>query len=334
MTNVSIARGKAENNRRRGRRAQPEEQGQPWEIHNVIFAAMLSRPWCLVVAFGWLILGSSLAYAQESEWVCKVSPAEEENQGPKADCRASNGERSALPVVIVETPEQAAGASERERKSDEHEAADLQAQRDAAAGAQRAAATAERQEYPTLILASAGAFIAAAAFVYTILSNQRANKTAQDQVRAYISVSAVTMTERPSATPNLFVHCDNTGQTPATFVAVAAKVARLKEDDLPVAGVRDAYAYDAIGPVGAQRIGEYHFRGTEFGDELGAAIRSSDRSKVFVIYGVVRYGTIFGEIYESDFMFFLPANREGNSGKFRRAPNMLLRTYRRLKKGE
>lgn len=106
--------------------------------------------------------------AQEAQGVAKESPAIEKEKAKPADCGVPDAGSHGLPVTIVETPEQAANAAKREKQSDDHEAADLEAQVRAANAAEDSAATAKRQETPAwtqISLTIAGTIIAVLAFL-------------------------------------------------------------------------------------------------------------------------------------------------------------------------
>lgn len=95
------------------------------------------------------------------------------------------------PVTIVETPEQKERAEQSERASAEHEAADLEAQRSAADGAQRAAAAAERQEIPTMVLATIGTIVAAIALAFSIRTANRNDRTTRLLEGALVDLATI-----------------------------------------------------------------------------------------------------------------------------------------------
>jgi len=98
----------------------------------------------LIVAL-FMVLASDVR-AQEAKGVEIETPRPEEGVSGQAKAGNDDAWKSSLPVRIVDTPDQAAAAKDREEKSDKHEAADLDAQQRAAKAAELSAASAERQE--------------------------------------------------------------------------------------------------------------------------------------------------------------------------------------------
>ncbi len=74
-------------------------------------------------------------------------PVERQSNG-QAQAREREAERSPFPVRIVEDPDEAERAAEREQSAEEHDAHDLKAQQDAAGAAIRSADAAESQFWP------------------------------------------------------------------------------------------------------------------------------------------------------------------------------------------
>lgn len=179
---------------------------------------MLKRYWVIFAAFG---INLS-AHAQDSEWTPQERSPIEENQPTEVEGGVGHGWQ--FPVIIVENPEQAAHAQERERYSDEHEAADLDAQVRSANAAERSAATAERQEIPAWMqiwLAIASTVIAVIALAFSIISSVRSERLGQAQVRAYLSIENVLL-RRSEGVRQLSVGFTvrNSGQSPARSVEV------------------------------------------------------------------------------------------------------------------
>lgn len=105
--------------------------------------------WYVAVALGLALSGFSGAlWAQppELQGVPEQSPAVERENQRKAKSDKEYSDDFPFPVRVIERPDDAKHAREREQKSDDHEAADLQAQRDAARAAERAAKAGEGQE--------------------------------------------------------------------------------------------------------------------------------------------------------------------------------------------
>lgn len=181
-----------------------------------------------VVLFALFMVLATHVSAQEAKGVAKESPAVEKEQAKPADRGVPDAGSHGLPVTIVETPEQAANAAKREKQSDEHEAADLDAQRRAADAAERSAATAERQEIPAwtqIWLAIAGTIIAILAFFVSAWTSIQGLITTRAQLRAYVFVNDAFIKNLDGPGPAIVhVYLKNYGQTPAFDVTVAGAV--------------------------------------------------------------------------------------------------------------
>lgn len=94
-----------------------------------------------------------------------------------------------LPVTIVESPEQERENAGRDGKSDAHEAADLVAQQHAADGAQRAAGSAERQEWSNVLIGVTGLVTSSVAILLSLWTATRSERTGRRQLRAYVNLS-------------------------------------------------------------------------------------------------------------------------------------------------
>lgn len=116
-------------------------------------------------------------WAQDAQGVTPEGPAVQEQPNGSADGTRGYEWKSALPVTIVESPQDAEHARDREQKADEHEADDLDAQRRAASAAERSATTAEGQIIPTWIQATV-AIVGTAALLITIWFSIRATNAA------------------------------------------------------------------------------------------------------------------------------------------------------------
>ncbi|AZO68794.1 hypothetical protein [Mesorhizobium sp. M6A.T.Cr.TU.016.01.1.1] len=182
--------------------------------------------------------------AQEAQGVATEGPAVDKKTQGNAEAGKGDAWKSALPVTIMESPDQANHASERETKSDKHEAEDLDAQVRAANAAERGATATERQVIPTyaqaifgligmgllvytLILNSHATNAAAKAAEAAIAANQIASRTSQIELRAWIGfntwhLSGVGKIDSIDAFEIVFEWI-NTGSTPAyNTVAVTA----------------------------------------------------------------------------------------------------------------
>lgn len=182
--------------------------------------------------------------------MAKEGPAQEEAKGGQTHSGNNGPQEFSVPVRIIEDPVQADYAKEREQKSDEHDAKDLQAQDRAANAAVESAASAQRQEYLArwqLALSVAGII----ALFYTLLLSRRANKaawaavaatkiTGEAQTRAYILVTepklSFEMMEDDPVLPAALIpyfHCyfRNSGNTPARHTRLKMNIAYAYRND-------------------------------------------------------------------------------------------------------
>jgi hypothetical protein len=236
------------------------------------------------------------------------SPSVEENQPAKTGDGVKSSDPTPFPVVIVESPEQADHASKRESNSDDHETADLQAQRDAADGAQRAAASAERQEIPAwvqILLAVLGTIIATVAVVSSITTALRQDNTARKQLRAYLTVENISAEPDAENFPIGKVTLKNTGQTPAKKVRFklgfpnngAEPHELLMIENTMTASVRD------VGSGGEYVISQ---RWNTFHGPYRDSILSGEQTGW--LHGVVEYRDVYDEIRYTWFKFGIGRN--------------------------
>lgn len=223
---------------------------------------MLERYWVIVIAFGLALP----IYAQER--VAVGGPAVTDEQAAQEDgTSADQSEQPAFPVVILETREQASHATEREAKTDQHEADDLAAQRKAADAADRAATAADRQILPIWVqvsLAGVGTFL----LVWTLYLNSRASRDASIAALASIRAAdaaekAYLMENRPwiKITPTMIgpvdfgkreveadFRIDNVGKSPAVNVRIMldARVVRvIQPEKRHIAEIAEAHSKNA-----------------------------------------------------------------------------------------
>lgn len=182
---------------------------------------MLKRYWFVIVALG-LALPN---YAQERTGV--ESPAIRDGSSDAVDI-ASEFEPPALPVVIVQTPEQESHASEREAKADEREAHDLAAQQEAADAADRGATAADRQIIPTWAQAGfafVGTVLLVVTVIYTIRTHRHTVASSERQLRAYVGTTSCGI--KPVELGGEIVAgitIKNFGHTPATITHVSSAI--------------------------------------------------------------------------------------------------------------
>ena len=258
----------------------------PGQIHGGVFTAMLERYWVAIFA-----LGLALP-AHSQEGVSIEGPAVEEGQPAQAGDGVSYSPPTPFPVVIVETPEQAAHAQESEQNAADHEAADLAAQRKAADAADRAAATAERQEIPAWVqiwLAIVSTIIALIALGFSIWSGYRSDKTARAQLRAYVLLEGIDLAEDEDGVTVFTANVRNSGQTPALELQYRLSVFTPEPDGDAVIDKTLPYATTDIG---AGAIHPLRLRWAAFAGENQTAVLIGKTDAWF--QGVVRYKDVFG----------------------------------------
>lgn len=143
-------------------------------------------------------------------------------------------------------------------------------------------------------------------------------EVAQDQARAYVHVDEVTFFwgNRFGSNPQFIFTAVNTGQTPAKWFEVVSVCKGSKiEDAAPVfskdeLAARTGCRWVSFPAGGAQtmqgNIEESDFESLQssYGLAVGSKTDVVDSSDIVItVYGVIRYCTVFDEIFESDFFF-------------------------------
>jgi hypothetical protein len=134
------------------------------------FARIVLMRGILVALF---VVLSPHVWAQETQGVGEKTPSPKETENGNANPSQHNLWKSALKVVIVESPDQAKRTADRDQQSNAHDEADLQAQIAAAEASAKSAASAERQENLALfqlVLSGAGIIALLVTIYYTIKS--------------------------------------------------------------------------------------------------------------------------------------------------------------------
>jgi hypothetical protein len=252
--------------------------------------------WLSIFAIVGLILWSEPPRAQG---VPAPSPTPKEQAEQPANKAAKNPE--GIPVIIIETLEQAKATEEREKASRDHEAKDLDAQIRAANAGERAATAGERQVEPawlSAILSFIGTLLILCTLILTRKANEIAKDTAKRQLRAYL-ISNGGQIERIPEGFLLTVTIKNSGQTPAFDVKHSSESFG---GDYPDGGppempaVNDTH-YTVIGANGdfvcAQRL---------FADDPEDALKNVMDGKLgFWIHGRIEYRDCFGDSHVTKF---------------------------------
>lgn len=160
--------------------------------------------------------------AQEAQMMAAEGQAtiDKLSQG-NADTSERNTWKSALPVKVIENPDDANHATERETKADKHDSEDLDAQVRGANAAERGATAAERQVVPTYaqaILGALGMVLLFAAFLYTKWTYDHSVSSSERQLRAYIAARTTINYDVRKGVFDIHVVGKNCGQTPAYHV--------------------------------------------------------------------------------------------------------------------
>lgn len=182
---------------------------------------------CIWLAAFVLVLACA-GHAQEAGRIPAESP-------PYADVRPDRGNEGTtaedpipLPVIVRESPEQAARAGEREKRSDEREEANLQTQIRSATAAERSAIAAEQTQYANIMLSLFSILLALGALIYSVRSEKRSQRIAKAQVCAYLGVEKIEFLWQDGGAPHqiekIRVTWRNSGQSPARDINIIALV--------------------------------------------------------------------------------------------------------------
>ncbi|WP_133192703.1 hypothetical protein [Labrenzia sp. 011] len=262
---------------------------------------MFRSYWVIAIAFGLV----SLAHAKEPARVPHEAPSVEESKPDKADNGIDNRWPAPIPVIIIESEEQSTHAGERENRSDDHEAADLQAQRKAADAAERSATSAERQErtaWAQVVLAILGAVIAAAAVWLSIKTSNRAERTAKAQIIAYLTAHDVVIRNCAAGfIPEIELSIENSGQTPARVISNKQwiHIGHFPPDELPRPEVKDVKSIAIVGPgkfVKSSCKRHIDIHTVQF-------IEMTKGTSALYFYGIVEYLDVFGDRHTLKYAF-------------------------------
>lgn len=228
-----------------------------------------------------LIIASPLcAQTTECQQGTCTTPSKVEDGGKVASDGQSDKGEFVIPFRLVQTPEDAQRADERENTASEHDAADLEAQQTAAAAAERGAAASEWQVWLgaagaiglllSLIFTAAGLFYAARGNKNTIRAIDQEQANAKQAIRAYVipgisSVKNVVLGGKPIFDINV----QNTGQTPAKAFRMTFRVGFISEDPNTIKVMKLDKSIPSIGDVGSGR-------GSRITRELARPLSASD----------------------------------------------------------
>ena len=289
---------------------------------------MSRRDWGFILAIGLgAFCGPGLAQSPDCQGATCKPPTETSDGGGHAGQSAEVKERFVLPVQIIEDPDGAQRATESERKAEEHDAADLEAQRKAADAAATSAEVAEWQKIPTIAqlvlagMAAVGLFVSLYYTRQSIILNRAATDAAVEgnattikaidqeqinarhQLRAYITASWASA-EYDGRFSQVVMGFQNFGATPALWINIHAECIVVDTGDqiidLPINRVEAGVYWQALGG------GEETSLQVMYGDLIVDAmieVQNASGKKKLLVFGRVRYETIFHEVYETDFAF-------------------------------
>jgi hypothetical protein len=270
-----------------------------------------------VAAAGWLIVGLIGPIDRCSAQIRDGSGVTAPVVSPGQAVDNNNiAERFSVPIWTFEDPREAERTRAREQKSDQHDAADLQAQRDAADAGLRSAVAAEQQFWLTVaqvVFAALGTVLilislmqTREALVETRRSVKLTGEMGRDQSRAYVQAEKATVVFDGSRRFHIEIDALNSGTTPCKWFGYRCH---------PVSG-------DVSSAV---KFSREHFKNKDItrwnglanGRALSFSIADEDVSEAidlanknlsgFRIDGVIEYETYFGEVFETEFSFFIRA---------------------------
>lgn len=283
---------------------------------------MSFRAWCLVAAIGLGQIAIGQAYGQSDSG----------QEGTAAEQEQPHAPAFAIPVEIIESEEAADARARSEREAEEREKHDLIAQQgmhEATDAMNRA--TQDMARYA--LISTVTVILGTALLFWTLLLTRQANCAAQtavnvtreigrDQARAYVEVDSAFFYWGSEAGrfPDIKISVRNHGATPAKWFQVRTDYmvyshsggadAPAAFENLPMLGEfgrrwngigQDAKGQTAAGP----QIRDWQ--------EIAQCRRESPRVNFFppdnshglVVFGEVRYCTIFNEVFVSQFYFGL-----------------------------
>jgi hypothetical protein len=199
--------------------------------------------------------------AQEAQGVAAENPTG--GQQSQGDTSRQNGDiwKSALPVKIIEDPNQTSHTTEREIKSDKHEAEDLDAQVRAANAAEIGATATERQVTPTYaqaVFGFIGMLLLISTVIYTAKTYRLTVRSTRAQLRAYIFQNRFVINthfDDSGVVFNFVVYIQNFGQTPARIKTSVASTRPVTDGNVDDITWLDSLNIDApyVLPPGAER---------------------------------------------------------------------------------
>ena len=290
---------------------------------------MIQRCSQAVIVFFLLAFTCVSASAQNAARMPGEGPSVEEQVSSEPEPTQQQGETPPFPVVILETPDQRDHATEREAKSDRHEADDLTTQQRAADAADRAATAADRQIVPAwaqAIFAFVSTVLLIATVIYTARTYHHTVRTNRAELRAYVGINSLPEPEIDAHGMWIKVKVEykNVGQTPAKEVQVATNIylepMPFKEEWLainhaPPEGSRGVLMPGTSAWVSGQlREDDPDVERQITPNDVHAALQDEPAVGLWV-FGKVTYSDIFGATHWTTFRYLMK-KRKGLSPVF------------------
>ena len=271
---------------------------------------MLRGYWLSVCAAVGLALAATAAMsaqAPRSQGVATPRPAVAGQSANSANAQPQPTVDAPLPVQIIQSSSDAEHAQEREAKSDNHDAEDLDAQI-------RAADAAEKQIPPAWVAAIL-TFFGTALLVWNLTEARKANRIAiaaieqserhaRQGLRAYIGITSVQRNSVHAAPLNFYFLIKNAGQTPAYDVTVRSGQILLATEPKPdVIQLEPAPSYQVTLAPGEDT--EHYIFGEDISPVIGEPeIEALNAGKVSLyIEGIISYRDAFREQRYTKFKF-------------------------------
>lgn len=272
---------------------------------------MSFRSWLFITAVGLALASPTLAQTPDDQGVTQGSPTPESQTATSTEDDNTSAEGFSLPVRIIESPDESKRSGEIERQTQEHDAADLEAQQRAAKAAEDSARAAEWQKWPTVWQVRLG-FVAAFGLIVSLILNVVATKAAfkaigvaedigKRELRAYMNYGIpVVIGAGDEADLSVrvgvyfFPAFKNFGVTPANK-AMVTSVRHVIEPTESVPPVQKPTEPPPDGFKGAQVGPQSHHSGYRILFTLDELRRFSAAGKRMIISARIDYEDVFGE---------------------------------------
>ena len=169
-----------------------------------------------------------------------------------------------------------------------------------------------------MILSAFGIFLIWRTFSATKEANEIAKETGRDQSRAYVDIekAELRLGSQAMSNPGILVYVRNSGSTPAKWFSIESAVS-IRPVDLEASSISDLNLHDKFflrwnAIAGPSQLTVPVSVKNEI-EELRQAYLSPATHQI-IVGGIIRYETIFDEIFETEFLFTrkgLPFYREG-----------------------